>query len=190
MNKIKLLQQALENIEQVNDNSEKQIFINTDTLKYWIEKLSLSETYNIPLKEINVGYGGRGVRLFTRGVYFDIVSMPYINNSVRKVQFDSDKKYIQLDNGNIGRLMFGSIDTWQYPKTNQLWEDFQNELISYNPADYDNMNFNYIYTIEDGIRLYKNFNELFDKYEHEFDKVIKEDKIKKLEEQLNQLKEE
>ena len=55
--------------------------------------------------------------------------------------------------------MFGTIDSIDYPSTDIIWKEFKDTLLSYNPLDWDDMNFNYVYSEEDGVRLYKDFAE-------------------------------
>ena len=187
MNKLELLQQALDNIKQVN-KSDDNINIPTNNLEYTIKRVSISEVYDIPLKQIYSSYGGYGVRLCSNGLDFIVSSNPDIANSVNHFEFDKEKEYIQLSNRNIGILMFSGMEIAYYGETNDIWEEFKNELISYNPVDYDNMNFNYIYTMKDGIRLYKDFDKIYAKYQNKFDEAIKDIKIKSLEQQIERLK--
>lgn len=187
MNKLELLQQALDNIKRVN-KSDDNINITTDNIEHTIKRISISEAYDIPLNRIYSSYGGYGVRLCSNGLDFIVSSNPNIANSVNHFKFDKEKEYIQLSNGNIGRLMFIGMNTDYYGETNDIWEEFKNELISYNTVDYDDMNFNYIYTMEDGIRLYKDFDKIYAKYQNKFDEAIKDIKIKSLEQQIERLK--
>ena len=187
MNKLELLQQAFDNIKQVN-KSDDNINIPTNNLEYAIKRLSISEDYNIPFNELYSNYSGDGAMLCSNGLDFIVSSNIYIANSVNHFEFDKEKEYIQLINGNIGRLMFSGMKTDYYGETNDIWEEFKNELISYNTVDYDDMNFNYIYTMEDGIRLYKDFDKVFTKYQKKFDETIKDIKIKSLEQQIERLK--
>lgn len=187
MNKLKLLQEALDNITQVN-KSDDNINIPTNNLEYAIKRLSISEDYNIPFNELYSNYSGDGAMLCSNGLDFIVSSNIYIANSVNHFEFDKQKEYIQLINGNIGRLMFSGMKTDYYGETNDIWEEFKNELISYNPVDYDDMNFNYVYTMEDGIRLYKDFDKIYTKYQKKFDEAIKDVKIKFLEQQIEKLK--
>lgn len=82
----------------------------------------------------------------------------------------------------------GSVDSVDYPSTDIVWEEFKDTLLSYNPLDWDDMNFNYVYSEEDGIRLYKDFDKIYSLYKNKFDKALKESKIWQLEKQLGELK--
>ena len=111
-----------------------------------------------------------------------------LNTENMHYKFDENKNYIQLDNGNIGRLMFGAVDSIDYPSTDIIWKEFKDMLLSYNPLDWDDMNFNYVYSEEDGVRLYKDFAEIYRIYRNKFDEVLKASKIRRLEKQLSKLK--
>lgn len=187
LEKLELLQQTLDNIKRLN-KSDDNINIPIDNLEYTIKRFSISEAYDIPLKQIYSSYSRCGVKLCSKGVDFIVSPNPHIANSVNYFEFDEGKEYIQLDNGNGGRLMFRGMQIDYYGETNDIWEEFKNELISYNPVDYDDMNFNYIYTMKDGIRLYKDFDKIFTKYQNKFDEAVKDIKIKLLEQQIERLK--
>lgn len=161
----------------------------TTNLEFIINKVSFCEKFDIPLRLVVCSYGNN-LKLYGVGsTDFNIVHKPYLTNKQTHYRFDEDKNYIQLDNGNIGRLMFGgSVDSVDYPSTDIVWEEFKDTLLSYNPLDWDDMNFSYVYSEEDGVRLYKDFDKIYSIYKNKFDKALKESKIRQLEKQLGELK--
>lgn len=188
---LELLKQALDNIIEVNNfyKDSKEIRISTTNLEFMINKVSFCEKFDIPLRLVVCSYGN-SLKLYGVGsTDFNVVHKPYLTNKQTHYKFDENKNYIQLDNGNIGRLMFGdSVDSIDYPSTDIVWEEFKDTLLSYNPLDWDDMNFNYVYGEEDGIRLYKDFDKIYSLYKNKFDKALKESKIRQLEKQLGELK--
>ena len=190
MTNLELLKQALDNIIEVNNFYKDScgIRISTTNLEFIINKLSFCEKFDIPLRLVVSSYGN-SLKLYGAGsTDFNIVHNPYLTNKQTHYKFDENKNYIQLDNGNIGRLMFGTIDSIDYPSTDIIWKEFKDTLLSYNPLDWDDMNFNYVYSEEDGVRLYKDFAEIYRIYRNKFDEVLKASKIRRLEKQLSKLK--
>ena len=190
MTNLELLKQALDNIIEVNNfyKDSYDINISTTNLEFIINKLSFCEKFDIPLRSVVSSYGN-SLKLYGSGsTDFNIIHNPYLTNKQTHYKFDENKNYIQLDNGNIGRLMFGTIDSTDYPSTDIIWKEFKDTLLSYNPLDWDDMNFNYVYSEEDGVRLYKDFAEIYRIYRNKFDEVLKASKIQRLEKQLSKLK--
>ena len=190
MTNLELLKQALDNIIEVNNfyKDSYDIKISTTNLEFIINKLSFCEKFDIPLRSVVSSYGN-SLKLYGSGsTDFNIIHNPYLTNKQTHYKFDENKNYIQLDNGNIGRLMFGTIDSTDYPSTDIIWKEFKDTLLSYNPLDWDDMNFNYVYNEEDGVRLYKDFAEIYRIYKNKFDEVLKASKIQRLEKQLSKLK--
>ena len=190
MTNLELLKQALDNIIEVNNfyRGSNGIRISTTNLEFIINKLSFCEKFDIPLRLVVSSYGN-SLKLYGAGsTDFNIVHNPYLTNKQTHYKFDENKNYIQLDNGNIGRLMFSDVDSTDYPSTDIIWKEFKDTLLSYNPLDWDDMNFNYVYSEEDGVRLYKDFAEIYRIYKNKFDEVLKASKIQQLEKQLSKLK--
>ena len=190
MTNLELLKQALDNIIEVNNfyKDSYDIKISTTNLEFIINKLSFCEKFDIPLRSVVSSYGN-SLKLYGWGsTDFNIIHNPYLTNKQTHYKFNENKNYIQLDNGNIGRLMFGTIDSTDYPSTDIIWKEFKDTLLSYNPLDWDDMNFNYVYSEEDGVRLYKDFAEIYRIYRNKFDEVLKASKIQRLEKQLSKLK--
>ena len=190
MTNLELLKQALDNIIEVNNfyKDSYDIKLSTTNLEFIINKLSFCEKFDIPLRSVVSSYGN-SLKLYGWGsTDFNIIHNPYLTNKQTHYKFDENKNYIQLDNGNIGRLMFGTIDSTDYPSTDIIWKEFKDTLLSYNPLDWDDMNFNYVYSEEDGVRLYKDFAEIYRIYRNKFDEVLKASKIQRLEKQLSKLK--
>ena len=77
----------------------------------------------------------------------------------------------------------------KYNISDLIWNEFKNELLSYNCIDYDQMNFNFVYNMEDGIRLYQDFDSIYKKYAEKFNALYKIVKINKMKEELKKLEE-
>lgn len=184
---IKKLEAALSLIKEVVDSTH--LNMNEGGITYNLSLLKLCNKYGLKLNEVK-NYNVYDLCLKSNGVDFVIRHNPYINNSTNKVKFE-ESDYIQLSNGNIGRLMFSHtrhIDM-NYSISDPIWNNFKDELLSYNCIDYDKMNFNYVYSMEDGLRLYHDFDSIYKKYAEKFNSLYKEIKINKMKEELKKLEE-
>ena len=108
---------------------------------------------------------------------------------------NSTTNYEQNGNDSIviwsescGRLAFVNSEYWW--TIADEWEDFMNVLMSYNPLDYDKINNNYIYDLENGKRLINDYNEIVKDFQKKADKKIKEAELEKKKKQLEQLQKE
>ena len=82
-----------------------------------------------------------------------------------------------------GRLAF--VDTKYWWDVNDEWEEFMEVLKSYKPLDYDDINDEYIYDLENGKRLIDDYEKILkgflEKVNKKIDKVKREEKKKQLE---------
>ena len=79
----------------------------------------------------------------------------------------------------------------------EYWSDIEDELQelknvlkSYNPLDYDELNEDYIYDIENGKRLIADYDKIVSDFWNKVDKKIKDVKLERKREQLELLKSE
>lgn len=125
---------------------------------------------------------------YNHGFNFKFVQEYRLTNRRTRYKIAKDEWCIrfQLD---LGRLNFinGATDDI-YAATDGIWKDFVNVILSYEPLDYDLLNYNYIFSIENGYRLWKDFDSIYRDYHKKFSKVVKEFEIKKLEDELKKLK--
>lgn len=87
-----------------------------------------------------------------------------------------------------GRLAF--VDGQYYYYIDNEWEEFINVLKSYNPIDYDEINNDYIYGLENGKRLINDYDEILKNFKERISRKIKEFDTAKKREQLEKLKKE
>ena len=80
-----------------------------------------------------------------------------------------------------GAYIFGD----DYPT--ELFQQFWNELKTYNPKYSDTVNGNLYFSMENGAKVFNEFNEILNKYYELNEKDAKKRKIKKLQEELEEL---
>ena len=68
-----------------------------------------------------------------------------------------------------------------------MYQEFLEKLISYSPLDYDRLNGEYLFTVENGYRLYKDFKEIYETTKTAINNELKNFKIKQLKAELEKL---
>ena len=71
-----------------------------------------------------------------------------------------------------GRLAF--VDEQYYRDVESEWEELKSILKSYNPIDYDEINNNYIYDLENGKKLIKEYDEILKVFDEKINHKINE----------------
>lgn len=136
----------------------------------------------------------------TNGYYPRIEYGYFVVNSQIKVGkkynlVNSATKYEQNGQDNIiiwnepcGRLAFINRDYWYDIESE--WRGFMDVLKSYNPLDYDEINNNYIYDVENGKRLIDDYKKIEDNFMEKVNKRIKMVELEKKKKQLELLQKE
>lgn len=102
-------------------------------------------------------------------------------------QAEKDKCYIRVRLAT-GRLMF--VDANYYDDTEDIWQSFEDKLLSYKPLDYDKINHTYIYNLECGKNLIADWQSIMETYTARFAEKKKEiDRQRKMQ-YLDRLKKE
>lgn len=109
----------------------------------------------------------------------------HLNCKATSYEFDPDTYYVVWDNGNIGRLMF--INEAYYYDVEEEWSAFEQKLLSFNPLDYDTLNNEYVYDIENGKKLIDAYRHIYAETSAAMMVKVKEAKRKKLLQQLKKL---
>lgn len=117
--------------------------------------------------------------------HFRIGKNIYIANSNTHFVLDKNKYYVQWDNGNVGRLQFVTYEYYHY--VTDEWHEFEAILKSYNPVDFDDLNTNMIFEIEDGKRLMQDYPDICKKIEGKMRKKIDSKKIELKRQELKEL---
>ena len=185
MTDLERFEEAINIITEIGNDYGEPYVIDRSKENYVRKIIQLVSKYNLnPNDFYSYGYSTLGLRTFTP-FDFHITSKYSLTNSATHFIFNPNEDYILLENGNIGRLSF--VNHHNYILTDELWADFNKKLIEYKPLDYDPYNFAYIYSMEDGIKLWHDFSDIYNEYQKRFDAVIRSEKIKKLQEELEKL---
>ena len=184
----------MEDLELARETLKNTKYLKSKYPQWRIEELAdilgISEMYGIPLKEFysySYGYflnGGHGFN-------FEILKKPLLTNSETHYKPSDSVWHMLVDNGGCGRLNFcGSYDSHLLygDKANDVWDRFNDTILAYHPYDYDRINMVYIFSVQNGYELYKDFDEIYTSTKKEFEECIKEYRVRELEEKLAKLK--
>lgn len=180
-----LVRETLNNIQTLKKKYPKF------TIERLVDVLEISEKYGIPLDEIRDYYGFELVNKY-RDFRFYFCHGDKLLNRETFYEFCASKWYIRLTFGGCGRFNFVTdtrclSDSLYYEKTNELYQAFLEKLMSYCPLDYDRINGEYLFTVENGYRLYKDFKEIYETTKTAINNELKNFKIKQLKAELEKL---
>lgn len=184
----------MEDLELARETLKNTKYLKSKYPRWRIEELAdileISEMYGIPIKEFysySFGYFLNG----GHGFGFKILKKPTISNSVTRYEPSDSVWYMLVSTGGCGRLNFHgdyNANLMYVGKANDIWERFETTILSYHPYDYDPLNDEYIFSVESGYLLYKEFDEIYTKTKAAYEEYVKECLVRELEEKLAKLK--
>lgn len=180
-----LVRETLNNIQTLKKKYPKF------TIERLLDALDISEKYGIPLDEIRDYCGFELVDKY-RDFKFLFCHGYTLSNRETFYKFDASKWYLRLTFGGSGRFNFIMdtrclSDRLYCDKANELYQAFLEKLLSYSPLDYDRFNGEYLFTVENGYRLYKDFKEIYETTKTSINNELKNFKIKQLKAELEKL---
>lgn len=111
----------------------------------------------------------------------------HLTNSATKYKQNGEDSLV-IWSESCGRLAFVSDRYWW--DIEDEWEEFMNILMSYDPLDYDKINNNYIYDLEHGKKLIKDYDNIVQNFMKKVNKKIKEVELKNKKKELERLQKE
>ena len=181
----------LEIIHQLNSQSAAiRHKYNNFSLETLTDLLPILMQSDISIYEVDVDMYGFVLKLNCAYFNFHIINTYKLENPNNNVILDEDKWYIMFDCGGQGRLNFDSGDSnFIYkPQCEEIWQDFLERIKSYKPLNWDKLNQEYIFTLEDGYRLYKDFESIYRIFKNKIKEAICKHKIQEFENELDILR--
>lgn len=108
------------------------------------------------------------------------------NSTTQYVQNGYDSIVIWSE--SCGRLAFVSDVYWW--DIEDEWNDFMDVLMSYSPLDYDRINNNYIFDLENGKRLISDYEDIVNDFRKKVDKKVKAVAIENKKKEIERLQRE
>lgn len=160
------------------------------TLETLPDILSIVSETDIKIEELNVVYGSLCEFAPVGGGFGIYISHGYsLGCPTTKYKFDETKWYARFSCNGCGRLNIINDSTIAYRgEPDAVWNEFLDKIKSYSPLDYDDMNNEYIFTLQDGYRLFKDFPTLLKDVRTKMQSAVKAYKIQQLQSQLDKLK--
>ena len=157
-----------------------------------VELLSAAIECDIPPEEMYVG-GWHMIKLKCHygNFCFDVVHNYRLTNKTTHQTLDDSKWYIHFSCGGCGRLNLCASSTYAYKaEAEDVWVDFLKRIQEYSPIDWDSVNHDYIFSVEDGYKLYKDFGNIYKQAVNDMRRAIAAYKKAALEAEIKRLDEE
>ena len=157
-----------------------------------VELLSAAIECDIPPEEMYVG-GWHMIKLKCHygNFCFDVVHNYRLTNKTTHQTLDDSKWYIYFSCGGCGRLNLCASSTYAYKaEAEDVWVDFLKRIQEYSPIDWDSVNHDYIFSVEDGYKLYKDFGNIYKQAVNDMRRAIAAYKKAALEAEIKRLDEE
>lgn len=114
---------------------------------------------------------------------------PYkLSRSATHYTQNKDKWYIRFTCNGVGRLGMYRDETTAYTEAaNKVWDEFIQSIKDYKPLDYDDWNEEFLFDVENGMKLYNDFETIYNRAYEGLRKVALEQKKKDLQRALDEL---
>ena len=176
---------------------KKEMYLSEKYPRFRVENLtdvlSIAIKLGIPVEEIcSTGMYGKSYELTqSRGGFTFYISRGGYDLDIKTThyKFKQNQWYIRFSCNGCGRLNIINDSNIAYQgEPDAVWNEFIDEIVSYSPLDYDDINGEYIFNAENGYKLAKDFSELYKNTCTKMKEAVKEYKIKKLQDEINKLK--
>ena len=158
-------------------------------LYHIIRLLTVAVECNIPWIDLKAGEGWVRMNKCPAdfGFYFDREF--HLVNTATNAQLEMAKWYICFKCGGIGRLNFVDSQYAYKQEPDKVWQDFLKWILSYEPIDWDDWNNEYVFSLENGLRLYRDFQTGYDKFYQAMNQAVGRYKMAELQAQMDALRE-
>lgn len=181
-------------VETINNKRTLERKYRGFALEHLPDVLEISEKYGIPVDKMYLHYGYT-LKERHANFEFSVCHGCNLTNKETGYKWSKNEWYIHLSFGGCGRLNFVNCnryyqnsDVLYLGEPDKVWRDFLSKLLEYNPLDYDEINNEYLYTVEDGYRLYNDFRGIYMATIGAMNAALKEYRIKEMESELKMLK--
>lgn len=187
--------EIVENFDEKHEWTDEYDFLSKvkDNCKKFKKKYEILDKYDVDI-DINKILTDENIELKSKYANISIYriigtkkSKSYILNSDKQ----PNNELLMCYDHPTGSYMFGG-STWGEEKyyDDELFDQYFNELKNYGYSYIDELNSTIYFTIDNGMKLYKDYEKICKKYQKLFNERIKNNKINKLKKQLEELENE
>lgn len=157
-----------------------------------VELLSAAIECDIPPEEMSVnGWHMIKLKCHYGNFCFDVVHNYRLTNKTTHQTLNDSKWYIHFGFGGCGRLNLCPSSTYAYKaEAEDVWVNFLKRIEEYSPIDWDSINHDYIFSVENGYKLYKDFGDIYKQAVNDMRRAIATYKKAELEAEIKRLDEE
>ena len=165
---------------------------NGQTPQQLVELLSAAIECDIPPEEMYVnGWHMIDLKCHYGSFCFDVVHNYRLTNKTTHQTLNDSKWYIHFGCGGCGRLNLCVSSAYAYKaEAEDVWVNFLKRIQEYNPIDWDSLNHDYIFSVENGYKLYKDFGDIYKQAVNDMRRAIATYKKAELEAEIKRLDEE
>lgn len=156
-----------------------------------VELLSVAIDCNIPPEEMSIDCC-LGISLKQSHGYFKFgLTRGYkLTNKTTYEPSDKTKWYVRFSFGGCGRLNLCESSKYAYKaEAEDVWVNFLKRIQEYDPIDWDDINNDYIFSIENEYKLYKDFGYIYKQAINDMRRAIAIYKKAELEAEIKRLDE-
>lgn len=156
-----------------------------------VELLSAAIECDIPPEEMYVnGWHMIKLKCHYGNFCFDVVHNYRLTNKTTHQTLNDSKWYIYFGCGGCGRLNLCASSAYAYKaEAEDVWVDFLKRIEEYSPIDWDSINHDYIFSVENGYKLYKDFGDIYKQAVNDMRRAIATYKKAELEAEIKRLDE-
>jgi len=182
------VQQDLQTARQIIAASDKLYHkYRRSNIQHLARILTVATECNVPWIDLELSGGKVKMNKCPLGYRFYFDHEFDLVNTATNAQPEMAKWYIHFS-GNAGPLNFTGSQYAYKPELNKVWKDFLKWIQSYDPIDWDDMNYEYVFSLENGLRLYHDFQTGYDKFYQEMNKAVCRYKMAELQAQIDALR--
>lgn len=156
-----------------------------------VELLSVAIECDIPPEEMSIdGWHMIRLKYHYNSFCFDVVHNYRLTNKTTHQTLNDSKWYIHFGCGGRGRLNLCASSIYAYKaEAEDVWVNFLKRIQEYNPIDWDSVNNDYIFSVENGYKLYKDFGDIDKQAVNDMRRAIATYKKAELEAEIKRLEE-
>ena len=189
------IKRAIETKENIELLRKKYPRFYAHDISRLVDVLEIADQYAIPIDNMWLTSYNTILLSGKTGRFEFIIRHSYqFSNRATDYKIDENNWYVHLSFGGCGRLNLvnnanANNQYLYFGEFQKAWEEFIETIESYNPVQYDDINNEYFFTVQDGYKLFCEFPDILEKTKNKFNKLNEKHEIAELKEKLRKLEE-